>query len=779
MINFVLPRMACRCAILAIALAHCGCQSMKGPSGWASAWQSKPASQNPNDRTSERYWGQKRNEPKLDPDELARRMPGVQEASRPQAFETHLQQGNLALRDNRLADAKREYEKGLKLRPDDADCHHRLAVVADNERQFGAADDHYEEAKKKRPHDPNLLSDIGYSYSLRGDDRRAEATLKEALAISASHKGAMGNLGTIYSKQGRYEEAVAMFRRGASETEAQQYLAQLFPQRSPSGPGASGTDAVAQVANTNAPRSTPPPAGNERPDYSKMTAEQVRALMDQKKYDAQQQRQQQWTEPPRRDWTNDHGQQQPPSSQQQNQPLVFGGTESVASAQQRLISQQQNQTLVFGAGGNQPPANQFAPSNQLPAFVPNSVGGSPMNPGSNPGFANGGGYQGGTNSVGGQGFSNGGQGFPPNGSANSFADGSLTAQPGTNPKIDVWNGAGLQPAGGLQSNPYGRRSDTSNTPYQTRPFGQSSQQFGSSQPSSYNSYGRNRSLPGVPDPQSSFGSGNTSFGAGNANSPDSSVNLAAAQLGMNAGPGGMFPVVQTDAASPSAFGSQGQSPPAIDSRFGAEFPSAPTYQNPGFQTQPSRSSFTPGDPRQGANSAPSRSSFGGFNDGDSLAPSSPGSNWPVIQAGGTTAPMNPSGSQYSSSQYSSSQFNEPPLRSSSESTSAWADKPSLGGTAPFSGAWPPGSQSTTPASTNTFGSNNTFGGTSNNGTNNNGTSTNGYSNNSYNNNGAVPNSIPMWNGGPSNTRPQQPQFGPAMSNPSANAPEQWPHSQPR
>ena len=758
MINFVLPRMACRCAILAIALAHCGCQSMKGPSGWASAWKSKPAPQNLADSTTERYFGQKRNESKLDPDELKARMAGVQESSRPQAFETHLQKGNLALRENRLADAKREYEKGLKLRPDDADCHHRLAVVADNERQFGAADDHYEEAKKQRPRDPNLLSDIGYSYSLRGDERRAETTLKEALAISASHKGAMGNLGTIYSKQGRYEEAAAMFRRGGSETEAQQYLAQLFPQRSPSGPGAFGTDAVAQVANTNTPHTTPPPAGNERLDYSKMTAEQVRVLMDQKKYEAQQQRQKQWTEPPRRDRTNDP-----------------------AQAQQWPTSHQQNQPVVFGAGDNQPPANQFQPSNQLPAFVPNSVGGSPMNPGSNTGFANGGGYQGGTNSVGGQGFSNGGQGFPANGSANSFADGSLTAQPGTNPKIDVWNGAGLQPAGGLQNNPFGRRTDTSNTSYQSRPFGQSSQQFGSSQPSPYNSYGRSRSQPGAPDPQSSFGSGNASFGAGNANSPDSSVNLAAAQLGMNAGPGGMFPVVQPDAASPSGFGSQGQAQPMIDSRFGAEFPSAPSYQNPSLQSQPNRSSFTPGDPRQGTNNAPSRSSFGGFNDGDSLAPSSPGSNWPVIQAGGTTAPMNPSGSQFSSSQFSgsqfsSSQFNEPPLRSSSESTSAWADKPSLGGTAPYSGAWPPGSQSTTPANTNTFGSTNTFGGTNNNGFGSNG---NGYGNNSYSNNGAVPNSLPMWNGGQSTDRPQQPQFGPAMSNPSANAPEQWPHSQPR
>ena len=82
MINFVLPRMACRCAILAIALAHCGCQSMKGPSGWASAWKSKPATQNPSDSTSERYMGQKRNEPKLDPDELKKRMASVQEASR-------------------------------------------------------------------------------------------------------------------------------------------------------------------------------------------------------------------------------------------------------------------------------------------------------------------------------------------------------------------------------------------------------------------------------------------------------------------------------------------------------------------------------------------------------------------------------------------------------------------------------------------------------------------------------------------------------------------------
>ena len=115
MIDHVLPRMACSCAIFAIALAHCGCQSMSGPLGWGST-SSKPT--NPNDRKTSRYVFQKKDKPKpVDPDELKGQFARGAE-NRQSTFETSMRLGNAALQDkqgNRLDEARREYEKALAL----------------------------------------------------------------------------------------------------------------------------------------------------------------------------------------------------------------------------------------------------------------------------------------------------------------------------------------------------------------------------------------------------------------------------------------------------------------------------------------------------------------------------------------------------------------------------------------------------------------------------------------------------------------------------------------
>lgn len=696
MINHMLPRMAQSCVILTIALAHCGCQSTGGMSGWTSAWKSKPRQSSPSDKEVVTYWGQKKSKPKQpDMGELKERLAEAssnREGSSQATFENHLKQGNQALRANRLPEAQAAFEKALAIRPDDPDCHHRLAVVADKNQQFGAADDHYEAALKSRPRDPNLLSDLGYSYSLRREDRRAEVTLEQALAISPSHKGAMANLGAIYAKQGRYEDATAMFRRGASESEVQQYLAQLFPQRS--GMPGIDTQALAQNSNPNSSQS-PPATADARPDFRNMTPEQLKEAMNRERNDSKRRREEQLRDeikPPRRDWY-DGGQQTAQAPQSSNSPPI-----------------------QLGPGSNEPPANSM-PSNQFPVVTPN--GGYPANSGNPTGFAN------------------NGSGFPPNGSGNPPSD-SLRAQPGTTPDIAAWNGAGgmrdenLQGAGGQPQYPP-HRSGVTNVPYYPE---QSTLGNPSANPAGQ--FGQQAPLNGL-NLQNSPGNG-----GGNSISAGTSINQAAAQIGMNFGPGGLFPVVPADAVGQAGFSPQGQASPTIETRFGTEFPSPPSYQNPGlYQSQPSRTGLAPGDQRQGAASgsswgndrfqSPASESLSNFNGNQQLGPPSPASGWPqpnsqVIQAGaGSPDPR----------------FQDPMGSPSGSPNSTWADKPDLG-SAPFNGAWPPGS------STGDRGAVNPAQGSTN-----------------------APNSIPMWNSGQANSRPQPAQFGPATSS-SGNYPEQWP-----
>lgn len=653
MINHVRPRMACTGAILVVALAHCGCQSMKGPSSWMAS--SKPRA---NEKETIRYIGQK-DKPKANPDDLRAKLANAKEGSKSSNFDTHLRNGNQALRNNQLAEAKKEYEKALALKPNDPDCHHRLAVVADKEGLFGAAADHYDAALKERPNDPNLLSDMGYSYSLQNQDRRAEEILNRALKASPTHKGAMANLGAIYARQNRYEDAMAMFSRGASEAEAQQYMAQLFPQRG--GPAAGSAPDNRMLAQNN-----PDPRSGGAPQNRDQLLEDMRRA----RSEGRAQRQQQLNDEarPRREWyaqdqQNAQAYQQPPS--QSGQPIVLGPN-----------------------SGQQPSQFNQGNPNQFPIVTPNTGNGNSM-------------------------ASNDGFGQNPNGSA---AAGSLNARPGTTPDINEWGGAGVSDPNFQRT--AGQRTANANPAVTNTPYYQESPNGGGGQ---FNS----RPPASIQLPNNLQASGGSDVNPASYNDA-SAANQAAAQMGMNIG--GLFPVVPAD-PSGGAYGQSNQlTPRGVDSRMGHEFQSTPSYQNPN-QFQPSNNGFGPGDQRQGFNQ--SANQF----DGGQLGPASPASGWPQIHGqvtqAGAVMPNNPSVPSFGG---------DPMDRSPTAST--WADKPNLGGAAPYNGSWPQGAGSSAPAANPNNGNN-------------------------------IPNSLPNWNGGQA-TRPQPKQIGPAAY-PSGNGPEPWPY----
>ena len=144
-----------------------------------------------------------------------------------------LEKGDRLQKNGRFEEARLAYDRALSQSPNNPDVNQRLAVIADKLEQFSVADQHYQAALRVKPKDVNLLSDLGYSYSLRGNHKQAEQTLKQALKIDPTHRGAMANLGSIYAQQNRYAEAQAMFRLGCErETEVQQWISKLFPEKS-------------------------------------------------------------------------------------------------------------------------------------------------------------------------------------------------------------------------------------------------------------------------------------------------------------------------------------------------------------------------------------------------------------------------------------------------------------------------------------------------------------------------------------------------------------------
>lgn len=723
------------CAFVVVSLATSGCASMGGATDkWATAWKkgTEPKPADPNHEEIVTYWGQKKKEPKPTemPPELKERLAKTTDQSqKARDYADNLKAGNLRYKEGRWEEARRAYELALAAKPDDPDVHHRLAVVADKQQLFGAADDHYEAALRKRPRDPNLLSDIGYSHILRGDEQRAETTLREALAIDPSHKGAMLNLSTLYGRQGRYDDALALLRKGTTEAETQQYLAQLFPQGRPSDVALAANQAEAGS------RSVRPIPTDERTNVKTMTTEQRKAEWERRQLEGNQNRPpQSGQSPSQRDGSGDSPRQDQRPSIAPNQPAWTQGqapgfqlTNPPQTANPGFGQAPPNSSQMQAGAAMQPGATTIPMPPNLQPGLPNLQLGSPMLP-----------YPGNSPNGTAQQFQQQGQQPQQQGFAAAPPLGSLVAPPGTSPhaNMDFWQGAPVQPNAGA-GNP-------------TLPQFQFS-------------------------PQSQFQAeqlGQSQGGAAGGVSPSQ----AAAQLGMSAGPGSMFPIVGSDSVSAGGMNIPQSGTPHQDQRFGSGFAQPPQYPAPNNQFAPTNV------PNQGGFQLPRNDgsasdqflqNWGGAASSRSngavqqasagsdmtISPFSPASNtsspWDtpsnvqlpnlnmgsgVIQAGGSSgwnqpAPRgsdSPDANQSDTSGGGTSRYAKTP----------WPDPMSQpSGSRPYNGAWPNNSQ---PNAANSG-------------------------------SGSAPNSLPMWNGGNAAGASMQ---GGAGSSPNSS-PQQWPYSSQR
>ncbi|MDA0832422.1 MAG: tetratricopeptide repeat protein [Planctomycetota bacterium] len=145
-----------------------------------------------------------------------------------------LQEGQLALRTGDFDQAEQRFQDVLKSDPLNATAHHRLAVIADQQKDYLTAEKHYLVALQGNPHDANLLSDMGYSYMLQGKNENAKRFLSDALDRNPKHPQAANNLGAIYAQEGYRDQALEMFRLSGTEQEAQAKLAYVMNQNTSS-----------------------------------------------------------------------------------------------------------------------------------------------------------------------------------------------------------------------------------------------------------------------------------------------------------------------------------------------------------------------------------------------------------------------------------------------------------------------------------------------------------------------------------------------------------------
>lgn len=132
-----------------------------------------------------------------------------------------------------LADVGR-YEQALDVlerahTPDQPDWHilNVQGAVLDQLGRHAEARRHYASALKMHPNDPSILSNLGLSYALTNELKRAEETLRKAAAQPGAAPKVRQNLALVVGLQGRFAEAERMVSADLPPAEAEANIAYL------------------------------------------------------------------------------------------------------------------------------------------------------------------------------------------------------------------------------------------------------------------------------------------------------------------------------------------------------------------------------------------------------------------------------------------------------------------------------------------------------------------------------------------------------------------------
>jgi Tetratricopeptide repeat len=157
----------------------------------------------------------------------------AQSSSKQAMINEKLNSGHRAAALERLEEAEVCYRSVLELEPDNAIANHRLAILSDRRGNFAISEKHYLAALKREPNNPDLLSDLGYSYFLQSRYAESERSLQAAVRANPSHRKAADNLAHLYAKLGDRDRAFETLKRSVGDTDARVRLAQFFPNPQP------------------------------------------------------------------------------------------------------------------------------------------------------------------------------------------------------------------------------------------------------------------------------------------------------------------------------------------------------------------------------------------------------------------------------------------------------------------------------------------------------------------------------------------------------------------
>jgi tetratricopeptide (TPR) repeat protein len=125
-------------------------------------------------------------------------------------------------------EAGKSFRRAIELRNNLWQAHHFLAMTYDHQGEPGLATRHYQLAIALKPTSSMLYNNLGVSLLLVDNYEEAVSAFTEALALDNSNKKIHNNLGLALSKLKRYPEAYEAFRRGGDEVSAYYNMGNIY-----------------------------------------------------------------------------------------------------------------------------------------------------------------------------------------------------------------------------------------------------------------------------------------------------------------------------------------------------------------------------------------------------------------------------------------------------------------------------------------------------------------------------------------------------------------------
>jgi len=131
-----------------------------------------------------------------------------------------------------LSNATRAFQSVLDANPNNAEALHGMAVVADLNQNWPAAEQYYSRALSAKPNDVDLINDLGYSYLLQNRLDDAAQVLDRALQQDPRHERANVNMAIVRVRQGNHDDALRRLTSIYATDQANSALASLVAEQS-------------------------------------------------------------------------------------------------------------------------------------------------------------------------------------------------------------------------------------------------------------------------------------------------------------------------------------------------------------------------------------------------------------------------------------------------------------------------------------------------------------------------------------------------------------------